>query len=75
MTTESKPAGSTLNRRVILASTPVAALALGGCLESPEVTVHEPGKYKGKDDPLLAQQVASREQQLQKRFQDVQVDR
>lgn len=30
------------------------AISLTGCLESPEVTVFEPGVYKGADDPLLA---------------------
>ncbi|MXZ81328.1 MAG: hypothetical protein F4Z15_08230 [Gammaproteobacteria bacterium] len=30
------------------------AVLLTGCLESPEVTVFEPGVYKGADDPLLA---------------------
>ena len=58
----------------------IAALAgaviMTGCYESANVTVHEQGKYKGKNDPLLdAKATAEREEVLQKRFQLVQVDR
>lgn len=31
------------------------SLALSGCLEDFQVTLHEPGIYKGPDDPLLEQ--------------------
>ena len=51
------------------------SLALAGCWESTEVTVHEAGKYKGAKDPLLSQQGASRTEALKKRFQLVQMDR
>ena len=53
----------------------VASLVLSGCWESPDVTMHEAGKYKGAKDPLLATSGASRAEGLQKRFQLVQVDR
>lgn len=52
-----------------------ATLVLSGCWESSDVTVHEPGKYKGRADPLMAQQGASRSDALNKRFQLVQMDR
>ena len=52
------------------------AVVLSGCWESTDVTVHEQGKYKGMNDPLLdAKSTAEREEVLQKRFQLVQVDR
>ncbi|MGI9335652.1 MAG: hypothetical protein ACR2RL_21105 [Gammaproteobacteria bacterium] len=63
----------TVHRRALLAGAPVVALGLGGCLESADVTVHEPGKYKGSADPLLDE--SSRDEVLEKRFQLVQVDR
>jgi len=34
----------------------VASLGSAGCTERSEVTLHEPGVYKGGDDPLLAKQ-------------------
>lgn len=50
--------------------------ALGGCYESPDVTVYEPGVYKGKPDPLLDKLHAEkRQEQLIDRFQAVQTDR
>lgn len=49
---------------------------LGGCYESPDVTVYEPGVYKGKSDPLLEKQrTQERQQQLVERFNTVQTDR
>jgi hypothetical protein len=58
----------------------IAALAgaviVSGCYESADVTVHNPGQFKGMKDPLLdAKSTAEREEVLQKRFQLVQVDR
>jgi len=51
-------------------------VALTGCYESTDVTVHKQGEYKGMKDPLLdAKATAEREETLQKRFQLVQVDR
>ncbi|HMB38435.1 MAG TPA: hypothetical protein VKO85_05090 [Wenzhouxiangellaceae bacterium] len=54
----------------------VIALALAGCYESASVTRHEPGVYKGEQDPLvnkLANDDGLREQ-LDQRF-DGQRDR
>lgn len=51
----------------------VMGLSLVGCYESPDVTVYEPGKYKGSKDPLLKS--ANRSETLQKRFTLVQTDR
>ena len=63
-------------RKVIVTLLTVAAIALGGCYESPDIALHEPGVYKGGNDPLLAMQ-ASPEQmtRLTKRFQRGQTDR
>ena len=53
-----------------------SAVAMTGCYESTDVTVHNQGEYKGMKDPLLdAKATAEREETLQKRFQLVQVDR
>ena len=73
MSSNSNSKAETMRRRALLAGAPVVALGLGGCLESADVTVHEPGKYKGSVDPLLSQ--SSRDDVLQKRFQLVQTDR
>jgi hypothetical protein len=53
----------------------VLATGLAGCWDSTEVTVHNPGEYKGEQDPLLAQSASSRAETLTKRFQLVQADR
>jgi hypothetical protein len=47
-----------------------------GCYESPDLTYHEPGIYKGSKDPLLTKQ-SSLEYlvQIHKRFRNVQTDR
>ena len=50
------------------------ALMLGACYESTEDTLHEPAVYKGGTDPLL-QKEGSRQEQLRKRFELVQLDR
>lgn len=31
----------------------VVSLLLGGCYESPDIEIYEPGVYKGREDPLL----------------------
>jgi len=48
---------------------------LSGCWEDTDVTIHEPGAYKGPADPLLAQDAGARESVLKERFQMVQTDR
>jgi len=62
-------------RTLAMALALAAPLMLGGCWEDPQVTLHEPGEYKGHRDPLLNQQASTRGEQLQKRFQLVQMDR
>lgn len=61
--------------RLALLGVPLLA-ALTGCYESPDVTVYEPGVYKGSDDPLLDKITAEqRQEQLVERFRAVQTDR
>lgn len=51
-------------------------VVLQGCYESPDVTLYEPGVYKGTADPLLdKEKTAQRQQQLVERFNAVQTDR
>ena len=64
-----------MKKSLLMAVGVVATLGLTGCWEDPEVTLHEPGEYKGTRDPLLNQQAAARTEALQKRFQLVQADR
>ena len=50
--------------------------SLVGCYESPNVTLYEPGEYKGHQDPLLQKQRSAEQQQrLRQRFGLVQTDR
>ena len=53
----------------------VFALALAGCYEPADVTVHEPGVYKGAKDPLLNTDANKRNEELVARFNQVQRDR
>lgn len=62
------------DRTVIFCALVVASAALAGCYESSDVTVHEPGQYKGTVDPLLAD-ASAREEALMKRFELIQTDR
>ena len=49
---------------------------LAGCYESPDVTLHKPGVYKGDKDPLQAMQRSPEQQAtLRERFDLVQRDR
>ena len=59
--------------RVLLSALAIGALA--GCWESPDITVHRAGEYKGGVDPLLAEPAAVREARLAERFNLVQSDR
>lgn len=53
-----------------------SAAAVGGCYESPDATVYEPGEYKGKHDPLLEKQTQTEQKdRLRERFNTVQTDR
>jgi len=51
-------------------------LTVGACYESPNIAVHEPGKYKGTTDPLLAKERTPQQQEtLRQRFDLGQTDR
>ncbi len=51
-------------------------MSLTACAERADVTLHEPGVYKGGADPLLAQQQNPQQiQTLQERFAKGQSDR
>lgn len=51
-------------------------MSLTACAERADVTLHEPGVYKGGDDPLLAkQQDPQHMEALQERFAKGQSDR
>jgi len=43
-----------MKRVLTTASALALAIFLVGCYEDPDVTVYEPGEYKGSKDPLLA---------------------
>ena len=62
-------------RRVTTIAIGVCALALAGCYESADVTVHQPGVYKGVQDPLLKTDASKRNQELMARFNQVHRDR
>ncbi len=53
----------------------VSALLAGCYKESGDVTLHNPGVYKGDSDPLLKSDAKSRDATLADRFNLVQVDR
>lgn len=65
----------TIKNATLTAAAVVLSAGLAGCWDSTEVTMHNPGEYKGEADPLLAQSAATRTETLTKRFQLVQVDR
>jgi len=50
-------------------------LSLTACAERADVTLHEPGVYKGSEDPLLAKQDSQYVETLQDRFAKGQMDR
>ena len=50
-------------------------MSLTACAERAEVTLHEPGVYKGSEDPLLAKQDSQYVETLQDRFAEGQTDR
>ena len=65
----------TLRNATLTAAAAVLSAGLAGCWDSTEVTVHNPGEYKGQPDPLLAQSASARAETLTKRFESVQTDR
>lgn len=49
---------------------------LSGCYDGASVTLHEPGVYKGMDDPMVAlSATAAHKERLVTRFNQVQTDR
>ena len=56
-------------------SAAVLALGLCACYESSDVTVAQPGVYKGPRDPLLTKSADQRREELIARFNQVQRDR
>jgi hypothetical protein len=59
-----------MNKLIIV----IAALTLTACYEDADVTLHEPGVYKGGNDPH-ALSAEERADILAKRFKQVQTDR
>ena len=58
--------GSRLARLLALG---LLVITLTGCYESvSDVTIYEPGVYKGGDDPLMEQSTAERDGALSQRF-------
>ena len=56
----------------------LAVLSIGfiGCTDKADMTLHEPGVYKGSKDPLLARETDPEySKQLDDRFLQVQTDR
>ena len=59
-----------------LAMVAAIGMLVSGCGEATNVTVYEPGVYKGSPDPLLATSGAdSHQQAMKERFQRGQTDR
>lgn len=52
----------------------ITMLMLSACYEDADVTIHEPGVYKGKED-VHSQTAEERAEILAKRFKQVQTDR
>lgn len=72
-TTRKKKGGRPLAMAVALAFLP---MSLTACAERADVTLHEPGVYKGGADPLLAKQEDPQHiETLQERFAKGQTDR
>jgi hypothetical protein len=66
-----------VRRTAVLSTLAMALLALGGCYEDAgDVTLYDPGVYKGEEDPLLTRSGTDElEATLQNRFQAGQTDR
>lgn len=63
-------------RVTTLAATMLVLTSLTGCYETTSVTLHEPGVYKGSEDPLLAvDETQAFEEALRKRFEEGQAPR
>ena len=62
-------------KRMITVAVMAVAVMVYGCGESGDITIHEMGEYKGRQDPLLAQNVSERAETLKQRFSLGQMDR
>lgn len=61
---------------ISLAAMALFGLLLSGCSDSSDVTIYEPGVYKGAVDPLIEKQRSPQQQErLLARFNQVQTDR
>ena len=64
------------HRMIAVIVVSLSLLTVGACYESPNIAVHEPGKYKGATDPLLAKERTPQQQEmLHQRFDLGQTDR
>lgn len=67
-----------MKTRLMLATVSLVAvpLLLTGCYESRDVTMHDPGVYKGKTDPLVELSAdPDHQERLRERLTMVQTDR
>ncbi len=63
-------------RLLVWALVGAGLVGLAGCYESADVTLHRPGEYKGKVDPLLTQaRSPQHEEELRERLMSIQTDR
>ena len=51
------------NRRYVALICVVISMGLVSCYQSPNATLHEPGVYKGKTDPLLEKERTPNQQE------------
>ena len=51
------------NRRIVALICVVISMGLVSCYQSPNATLHEPGVYKGKTDPLLEKERTPNQQE------------
>jgi hypothetical protein len=65
-----------MQAKVVMTVVALGAGLLAGCYESPNVTLHKPGVYKGVQDPLIEKEGSPEQQKaLIARFNQVQTDR
>ncbi|MGW8247380.1 MAG: hypothetical protein ACWGOV_04645 [Acidiferrobacterales bacterium] len=51
------------NRRILMLACVAISMGLASCYQSPNATIHEPGAYKGKTDPLLEKESTPKQQE------------
>lgn len=65
-----------LRHGLLFSALVIALTGLGGCYESPDVTLYEPGVYKGEEDPFLEKAADPEHQEaLRQRLARGQTDR